>query len=107
MKIHHRFASLFIVIAFLLSACVNIIPTPTPKPGETPVPTGELTPIDLPVGYGVRGSWYEVYFTDPTDPISPQGTGGVDGPVVEAIDAARLSIDVAAYSISLNSVRNA
>jgi hypothetical protein len=31
----------------------------------------------------------------------------VDGPLVEAIDAARLSIDVAAYSLSLNSVRNA
>jgi phosphatidylserine/phosphatidylglycerophosphate/cardiolipin synthase-like enzyme len=31
----------------------------------------------------------------------------VDGPLVEAIDAARLSIDVAAYSLSLNSVRYA
>jgi phosphatidylserine/phosphatidylglycerophosphate/cardiolipin synthase-like enzyme len=61
----------------------------------------------LQAGYGVRGSWFELYFTDPTSPISPQGTGGVDGPLVEAIDSARLSIDVAAYSISLNSVRNA
>jgi phosphatidylserine/phosphatidylglycerophosphate/cardiolipin synthase-like enzyme len=31
----------------------------------------------------------------------------VDGPLVEAIDAARLSVDVAAYSLSLNSIRNA
>jgi phosphatidylserine/phosphatidylglycerophosphate/cardiolipin synthase-like enzyme len=31
----------------------------------------------------------------------------VDGPLVEAIDAARLSVDVVAYSLSLNSVRNA
>ena len=38
-------------------------------------------------------------------PISSQGTGGVDGPLVEAIDSARLSIDLAAYSLSLNSVR--
>jgi phosphatidylserine/phosphatidylglycerophosphate/cardiolipin synthase-like enzyme len=36
-----------------------------------------------------------------------QGSGGVDGPLVEAIDDARLSIDVAAYSLSLNSVRSA
>jgi phosphatidylserine/phosphatidylglycerophosphate/cardiolipin synthase-like enzyme len=57
------------------------------------------------VGYGVRGSWFELYFTDPANPFSSQGTGGVDGPLAEAIDAARLSIDVAAYSISLNSVR--
>jgi phosphatidylserine/phosphatidylglycerophosphate/cardiolipin synthase-like enzyme len=31
----------------------------------------------------------------------------VDGPLVAAIDAARLSVDVASYSFSLNSVRNA
>jgi phosphatidylserine/phosphatidylglycerophosphate/cardiolipin synthase-like enzyme len=68
---------------------------------------GDLTAIELQAGYGVRGPWFELYFTDPVSPISPQGTGGVDGPLVEAIDAARLSIDVAAYSISLNSVRNA
>jgi phosphatidylserine/phosphatidylglycerophosphate/cardiolipin synthase-like enzyme len=55
----------------------------------------------------VRGPWFELYFTNPSSPLSPQGTGGVDGPIVEAIDAARLSVDVAAYSLSLNSVRNA
>ena len=38
------------------------------------------------------------------DPSS-QGTGGVDGPLVDAIDNAKLSVDVAAYSLSLNSVR--
>jgi phosphatidylserine/phosphatidylglycerophosphate/cardiolipin synthase-like enzyme len=48
-----------------------------------------------------------LYFTNPASPLSPQGTGGVDGPIVEAIDAARLSVDVAAYSLSLNSVRYA
>jgi phosphatidylserine/phosphatidylglycerophosphate/cardiolipin synthase-like enzyme len=61
----------------------------------------------LQAGYGVRGSWFELYFTNPASPLSPQGTGGVDGPIVAAIDAARLSVDVAAYSLSLNSVRNA
>jgi phosphatidylserine/phosphatidylglycerophosphate/cardiolipin synthase-like enzyme len=59
------------------------------------------------VGYGVRGSWFELYFTDPANPVSRQGTGGVDGPLVDAIDAARLSIEVAAYSLTLNSVRYA
>jgi phosphatidylserine/phosphatidylglycerophosphate/cardiolipin synthase-like enzyme len=75
--------------------------TPSPTPGS------KLTPIDLPVGYGVRGPWFELYFTDPANPVSRQGTGGVDGPLVEALDAARLSIDVAAYSLTLNSVRYA
>jgi phosphatidylserine/phosphatidylglycerophosphate/cardiolipin synthase-like enzyme len=106
MKLQHRLASLLILITFLLSACGNTIPTS--QVDNTPAsPDGELTPIDLPVGYGSRGSWFELYFTDPMNPVSSQGTGGVDGPIVEAIDAARLSIDMAAYSISLNSVRNA
>jgi len=115
MKLHHSLTSLLLITAcltaFLLSACGNVIPTPTEtaQANTTPVtsPGTQLTPIELPVGYGVRGSWFELYFTDPSDPVSPQGTGGVDGPLVEAINAARLSIDVAAYSLSLNSVRYA
>ena len=74
---------------------------------ETSSPSTELTPVDLQTGYGVKGSWFELYFTDPVDPFSSQGTGGVDAPLVAAIDSARLSIDVAAYSLTLNSVRNA
>jgi len=109
MKLYYRLASLFFVAVFILSACGEESPTP---PSVTDVPStstaeAELTPIDLPVGFGVRGSWFELYFTDPSNSISSQGTGGVDGPLVDAIDAARLSIDVAAYSISLNSVRYA
>jgi phosphatidylserine/phosphatidylglycerophosphate/cardiolipin synthase-like enzyme len=65
------------------------------------------TPIDLQAGYGLIGPWFELYITNPDSPLSPQGTGGVDGPIVDAIDAAKLSIDMAAYSISLNDVRYA
>lgn len=109
MNIHHRFACLLLIAAFLLSACGQVIPTPAPEVELTPSSTGgaNLAPIDLPVGYGSRGTWFELYFTDPVNPVSAQGTGGIDGPLVQAIDAARLSIDVAAYSMSLNSVRNA
>ncbi len=111
MKLPRRLISLFLAAIFFLTACGSIIPTAisTPQTDFTPVApsAGQLVPIDLPVGYGVRGSWFELYFTDPANPVSRQGTGGVDGPLVEAIDAARLSIDVAAYSLTLNSVRNA
>ena len=107
MKPFQRFVTLFLLASFLLAACGDVTQTPTPPADVTSTPGTELTPIDLQVGYGVRGSWFELYFTDPADPFSSQGTGGVDGPLVEAIDAARLSIDVAAYSISLNSVRYA
>jgi phosphatidylserine/phosphatidylglycerophosphate/cardiolipin synthase-like enzyme len=108
MKLRCRFTSLLLLLAVFLSACGNELPSPPPA-DVTPASTsdGQLTPIDLPVGYGVRGPWFELYFTDPANPVSRQGTGGVDGPLVEAIDAAHLTIDVAAYSLTLNSVRNA
>ena len=104
---HRKFLSLLFIVCLTLSACGDLTPTPPPQPDDTSTPSAELTPINLQVGYGVRGSWFELYFTDPANPLSSQGTGGVDGPLVEAMDAARLSIDVAAYSLSLNSVRYA
>ncbi len=90
-------------ICLLFSSCGQIPATPTQRLEITP--GSGITPIDLQAGFGVEGSWFELYFTDPTSPRSPQGTGGVDGPLVDAIDRARLSIDAAAYSLSLNSVR--
>ena len=112
---HSRFFLAHLLLAcFLLSACGGNLPIPSTqtKLPKIELPTTqtsgtEITPINLQAGYGVQGSWFELYFTNPASPLSSQGTGGVDGPLVEAIDAARLSIDVAAYSISLNSVRNA
>jgi phosphatidylserine/phosphatidylglycerophosphate/cardiolipin synthase-like enzyme len=105
MKSQNRFISLLFMTALVLSACGEVTQTPPPEVDVTPTPGTGLTPIELEVGYGVKGAWFELYFTDPTNPLSPQGTGGVDSPLVKAIDAARLSVDVAAYSLSLNSVR--
>lgn len=107
MNSRFQFLNSLIVGAFLLSSCADITPTTTPDIDITVTPADEYTPIDLQAGFGLRGPWFELYMTNPDSPLSPQGTGGVDGPLVEAIDAARLSIDVAAYSITLNSVRNA
>jgi phosphatidylserine/phosphatidylglycerophosphate/cardiolipin synthase-like enzyme len=59
------------------------------------------------VGHAARGSWFEVYFTDPSDPASAQSTGGPDEYLVRAIDAARLSVHAALYSLTLNNVREA
>jgi phosphatidylserine/phosphatidylglycerophosphate/cardiolipin synthase-like enzyme len=103
----YRILFLMLVTSLVLSACIDVTPTTKPDADITQTPADEYTPIDLQAGYGWRGPWFELYFTNPDSPLSPQGTGGVDGPLVEAIDAARLSVDVAAYSISLNSVRYA
>jgi len=107
MKTLNRIFVLLLVASFVLSACSDVITTSTPVVDITQTPADEYTPIDLQAGYGLRGPWFELYMTNPDSPLSPQGTGGLDGPLVDAIGAARLSIDVAAYSISLNSVRNA
>jgi len=107
MNLYNRFLSFLFVVCLLLSACADVTPTSFPDTEITQTPSDEPTPIDLQAGYGIRGSWFELYMTNPDSPLSPQGTGGLDGPLVDAIDAARLSIDVAVYSISLNSVRYA
>ncbi len=101
---------------FLLVNALGCSWTPSPtKPPLTQTapaeasetPGFELTEIPLPVGYGAHASWIDIYFTDPANPLSSQETGGLDGPLVASIDAARLTIDVAIYSLNLRSIRDA
>lgn len=83
-------------------------PLTQPVPGDvTETPDSWLTDITLPAGYGAHGSWIDIYFTDPESPLSPQETGGLDGPLAASIDSARLTVDVAIYSLSLTSIRDA
>lgn len=72
----------------------------------TPGPAG-LEIIPMQVGFGARGPFYEIYFTDPYNPAGAREEGGPDAPLVAAIDAARISVDVAAYSFSLYSIEQA
>lgn len=98
----------FLTFVFLTLACNANTPTPSQKEDVVvDVNSSKLTKVELPAGYGVKGAWFELYFTDPASPIAVQKTGGPDGPLAEAIDAAKLSVDVAAYSLSLNSIRDA
>lgn len=107
-----------IILVVNIFGCSDL-PTPgTPPDAETPqtqpppvditeTPEFELTEIPLPAGYGAHGSWIDIYFTDPESPLASQETGGPDGPLAESIDAARLTVDVAVYSLSLSSIRDA
>ncbi len=85
--------------------------TATPvRPGNiptVPVANGTVQDIPMQVGYGARGSFYEIYFTDPFNPDSSRDEGGPDVPLVQSLDDARVSIDIAAYSMSLRSVLDA
>jgi phosphatidylserine/phosphatidylglycerophosphate/cardiolipin synthase-like enzyme len=94
----------FFLICILLGACqfaANVPATPT-----VPITQSALTDIPMQIGYGVRGSWFELYFTDPTNPASKQQTGGPDVPFVASLDSARVSIDMAAYSLNLRDVES-
>ena len=90
----------------LLAACEPIPPEkpPTLPPANRP---GKLVEIPLDVGYGVDGGWYELYFTDPTHSQADSLRGGPDRQLAAAIDDARLSVDLAVYSFSLWSIRDA
>jgi phosphatidylserine/phosphatidylglycerophosphate/cardiolipin synthase-like enzyme len=101
-----------LALLILMTACESV----TPVPPTSRVPTADsgvadlpatLTNIPLGAGYGVRGTWFELYFTNPQSSLASQKTGGPDGPLAVAIDSARLSVDVAIYSLTLNSIRNA
>ena len=95
-----------LILYSLLFACTPTEPPPDIPLTPTPASIGPEV-IPLKVGYGYDGGWYQVYFTDPENPFSSQINGGPDGPLVGAIKSARQSVDVAVYSLSLNSIRNA
>jgi phosphatidylserine/phosphatidylglycerophosphate/cardiolipin synthase-like enzyme len=83
-------------------------PPPTlqaPATGFAPVVGGRTLPVE--VGYGYADHFYEIYFTEPFHRLSKTREGGVDTALVAAIDQARLSVDLAVYSISLESIRDA
>lgn len=109
---------LFLAILVLILSALACVTAPETPGVVTVEPQGALTetpvaqaapgePIPLQVGYGYRGSFYEVYFTDPFNPASKNQEGGIDIPLARAIDDARISVDLAVYSMSLNSIRDA
>lgn len=89
-----RYILFLVIISLLVTACgktATVLPLPVP----TLTPTRYSTP------------WLQVYFTDPDAPYAHDYEGGPDEFLAEAIDRARLSVDVAAYSLNLWSIRDA
>lgn len=87
---------LFVCFALLfLTACEAIGPsgfsTETPTLAIAPLPSDSVT----------------VYFSDPFSPYASRYQGGPDEALVSAINSARLSVDVAVYSLNLWSIRDA
>lgn len=119
--ISRKRASATLVVLLVLMLVFYLLPmverlaeggTPTPPEITSPTtfpasPSTGLRPIPLRTGYGVGDAWFELYFTDPLNPLAKEKEGGPDLPLVKAIDNAQVSVDAALYSLSLDSVRDA
>jgi phosphatidylserine/phosphatidylglycerophosphate/cardiolipin synthase-like enzyme len=93
-----RICFLPLVLLLLVIGCVNSTPTDVANPEPSAIPVNPTT---------ASSDWYAVYFTDPLGPAAEYYSGGPDEALVQAMDQARLSIDVAVYDLDLSSVSNA
>lgn len=82
------------VLACDLQGAIGGFGTPLPDGGSPPAATASP-------------EWYSVYFSDPSGPDARSLRGGPDAHLAQALENARLSIDVAAYDLDLWSLRDA
>lgn len=85
-----------VALAFCWLACACTYSTPP----STPAPASQIAPPTA--SESLAEDWWSVYFTQPGSP-GP----GPDRALVQAIQAARLAVDVAVYDFSLWNLRDA
>jgi phosphatidylserine/phosphatidylglycerophosphate/cardiolipin synthase-like enzyme len=99
---HSQSGVLIVLLVIIISACgpsETYLPTVTPN-RDSAEPAEGIHP-------GNVGDWLQIYFTDPDDPHARDYEGGPDEVLAAAIDQARLSVDVAVYSLTLWSIEGA
>jgi phosphatidylserine/phosphatidylglycerophosphate/cardiolipin synthase-like enzyme len=89
---------LFILI-YYLSPRDSTVATPITPPAVTEETTSSLVPDEV--------SWYEIYFTSPQIPFDHVTTGGIEDFLIEKINMATTTIDLAVYEFSLENVAQA
>jgi phosphatidylserine/phosphatidylglycerophosphate/cardiolipin synthase-like enzyme len=77
-----------------IPAVTPVIGTATPEPETALV----FEQVDLPVGYGYTSSFVDVYFTEPRSGLAYYEEDGIETKLIESIDGAKVSIDLAIYS---------
>jgi phosphatidylserine/phosphatidylglycerophosphate/cardiolipin synthase-like enzyme len=87
-----------IILPLLILSLIACACAPGASRQETLTPTRLAT---------VVSDWYTVYFTEPANPAASSYRGGPDKDLAEAIDQARVSVDMAIYDLNLWSVRDA
>jgi phosphatidylserine/phosphatidylglycerophosphate/cardiolipin synthase-like enzyme len=91
---YSRIIRFLLILALGLSACDAMHLPPPSQVTQTP-------------GTDSFSSWLGIYFTDPSDVRAADYEGGPDESLAAAIDRSRLSVDMAAYSLNLWSIRDA
>lgn len=96
-----QYIVVLLIAALVLSSCFPLKSNASTPPPAVPVP-------GIADAYaGSVPAWLEIAFTDPAAPHAADYEGGPDEILVAALDQARLSVDVAAYSLDLWSIRDA
>jgi phosphatidylserine/phosphatidylglycerophosphate/cardiolipin synthase-like enzyme len=85
-----------VALALLAALMLNGCSFASDQQAEPPA-TGEISTPD----------WFSAYFTEPDNPATPRFRGGPDQKLAQAIDSARLSVDIAVMDLDLWSVRDA
>ena len=86
-----RWVTALLAAALLVAGC-------TPPSG----PAAEQSPAAA-----FPGEWRQVYFTDPDSPTASSYRGGPDQALADAVDQARLSVDLAVMDLNLWNLRDA
>lgn len=109
-----------VVIGFIFSAVTGVdifslledgttgvdteVTTTTNENTEVTTPrttTGNFTEIEIPLGLGYQGDFWQLYFTTPSNSRDrSQYVGGVDTKLAEAINATQNTLDIAAFEMS-------
>jgi len=97
MKARSPAARLHPLVAALLAAAL-LVAGCTPPAGSVP---------DQSPAAAFPGEWRQVYFTDPDSPTAGSYRGGPDQALADAIDQARLSVDLAVMDLNLWNLRDA
>ena len=94
--------TLILVIALVIGALLYSRESPSNQIETTPT-----TEVKGTTTSSTTESWYEVYFTNPKIPFDDVYTGGIENNLIQKIDAAQVSIDVAVFEFDIESVAEA
>ena len=88
-------------LVLALALPLALTPGPAPAPGAATTAPPAAAAHDLPRGFGALGDYWSLYFSAPDDgPDAAEQGGGIDGPLAAAMDAARVSLDIAAFELN-------